>query len=297
MTYTDPSPLGAGTIGVTANAGITYFDNVSATVPASLGACCDPSAGTCTMTTDVGCPAPGIWHSDWSSCAPNPCPLPAPTLVAPADSAVCQATSGTLDWSDVSGADGYRYQIGTAPETGTEYDVTASQASYSELATGTTYYWRVKTKNLSETYGNYSGSFSFTTLPNPLAAPTLLSPADGATDQGTSGTLDWTDVTNATGYRYQIGTGCTTGTETDVTASQASYSGLAPNTTYWWRVKTKDSCNQWGDYSSCFSFAPSEAQAFFDDFNDCLTDGWSNHWVCANVGRNVFPLGHQQRAG
>ena len=32
VTYTDPSPLGAGTIGVTANAGITYFDNVPATV-------------------------------------------------------------------------------------------------------------------------------------------------------------------------------------------------------------------------------------------------------------------------
>ncbi|MEW6141525.1 MAG: fibronectin type III domain-containing protein, partial [Thermodesulfobacteriota bacterium] len=126
-----------------------------------------------------------------------------PTLLSPANGASCVATTGTLDWSDVSGATGYKVQIGTSCGSGTEYPVTSSHYGYS-LQPGTKYYWRVCTRN-SCGYGPWSGCFAFTTDPGPLGSPTLQSPANNATCQGTSGTLDWSDVSGAAGYRVQIG--------------------------------------------------------------------------------------------
>ncbi len=183
-----------------------------------------------------------------------PAILPAPTLQTPVDNATCQGVSGTLDWSDVASAAGYRVQIGASCGYGTEYDVTASQYSYAGLSAGATYYWRVKTKNTCGTYGSYSSCFSFTTDPGALGAPTLLTPINGATCQGTSGTLDWSDVANAAQYQVQLGISCGTGTESGVIASQYAYSGLLANTTYYWRVKTKNTCGTYGDYSDCFAF-------------------------------------------
>ncbi len=179
--------------------------------------------------------------------------LAAPALQAPTNGATCQAISGTLDWADVTDASAYRVQIGTVPSAGTEYDVISSTYAYSGLDAGTTYYWRVKTKNACGAYGTYSNSFSFTT-DGPLAAPTLLSPADGATDQPTSSTLDWADVVGATAYTVQIGAACGTGAETERATSETAVSGLNAGDTYFWRVKTKNACGTYGCYSACFSF-------------------------------------------
>lgn len=41
-----------------------------------VAVCCDPLTGHCVMTTQSGCPAPGIWHTEWDTCLPNPCPRP-----------------------------------------------------------------------------------------------------------------------------------------------------------------------------------------------------------------------------
>jgi hypothetical protein len=45
-------------------------------VLAPVGACCSPD-GSCAVTTEAQCVAPGIWHADWPTCNPNPCPQPA----------------------------------------------------------------------------------------------------------------------------------------------------------------------------------------------------------------------------
>jgi hypothetical protein len=36
------------------------------------GACCQAD-GACAISTEIDCPPPGIWHSEWTSCAPDPC--------------------------------------------------------------------------------------------------------------------------------------------------------------------------------------------------------------------------------
>jgi len=54
-----------------------------------LGACCDPATGGCTITTEAGCVAPLIWHPEWLSCDPNPCPPPPIPVVCCTPAGVC----------------------------------------------------------------------------------------------------------------------------------------------------------------------------------------------------------------
>lgn len=44
--------------------------------PQPVGACCDPPTGNCVMGTEVQCQTPRLWHPDWTTCYPNPCPQP-----------------------------------------------------------------------------------------------------------------------------------------------------------------------------------------------------------------------------
>ncbi len=44
--------------------------------PQPQGACCNPTTGTCTITTSLECVAPNVWHGEWTTCEPNPCPRP-----------------------------------------------------------------------------------------------------------------------------------------------------------------------------------------------------------------------------
>jgi len=92
---------------------------------------------------------------------------------------------------------------------------------------------------------------------DPLVCPSYVSPPNGVTCQSVSGRLDWSDVSGAAGYKVQIGTSCGAGSEHEVTSSYYDYSGLNPGTTYYWRVKTKNSCGEWGSYCSCWSFTTS----------------------------------------
>jgi hypothetical protein len=40
-----------------------------------FGACCLPHQ-ECRLSVQAVCASPGVWHPEWASCSPNPCPLP-----------------------------------------------------------------------------------------------------------------------------------------------------------------------------------------------------------------------------
>lgn len=73
------------------------------------------------------------------------------------------------------------------------------------------------------------------------AAPTLISPADGATGISINPTLDWSDVSSASTYGVQVSTNANftvlVVNQTGLTASQFAVSSpLNNNTTYFWRA-------------------------------------------------------------
>jgi hypothetical protein len=82
---------------------------------APVGACCQPN-GACSVTSEVGCASPGVWHGEWTSCEPNPCSdLVPPCAVSDLTGSLLGGTSVILWWT----APGDDCSEGTA----TEYDV------------------------------------------------------------------------------------------------------------------------------------------------------------------------------
>ena len=50
-----------------------------------MGACCHVNA-TCSVTTEMDCPAPSVWHGDSQACAPDPCGPPLGACCEPSGS-------------------------------------------------------------------------------------------------------------------------------------------------------------------------------------------------------------------
>src|SRR5581483_9364796 len=135
-----------------------------------------------------------------------------PTLGSPADGATAVPTTPTLSWSGVSGANTYWLTVATsdgalptdpnASSCSCVVSKNVSGTSYtlpSALGSGTTYYWEVQGFVLDANQhpvqqGQFSAHRHFTTASSLLPAPTLSSPADGATGVSQSPTLSWSAV-------------------------------------------------------------------------------------------------------
>lgn len=110
----------------------------------------------------------GLWSQVWdfttiiASLAP-------PTLIYPANNSTNISLTPNMDWTDVSGATGYRLQIATNTSfTVPVLNVVVDSVSHYQVPSGilqgyTVYYWRVATIN-GGGQGSYSTVWKFTTL-------------------------------------------------------------------------------------------------------------------------------------
>lgn len=170
-------------------------------------------------------------------------PLPgAPVLSSPADGAIDQPLAPTLDWDDASGGESYEVFCNTTGTFGTTPNATLtgspppSQFALSSLSRSTTYYWKVVAVN-SSGKTPCAKTFSFTTIPNAPGAPTLTSPANGATGLGTTVTLSWNAVTGAASYKLYCDTS-NPPTTLKTTTDQLSYPmATAYENRYYWKVE------------------------------------------------------------
>ncbi len=168
-----------------------------------------------------------------------------PSLSSPSNGATCVAYGPTnFDWGSVSGAT--QYEIYISP--GGTYTTTPSNYSRT-LNPGTTYTWKVRAKNSCGVWGSWSSTRTFTTVSTP-GSPSLTSPTNGSTGVDPSPVnFDWSSVSGATQYEINISPGGT------YTASSSNYSRTIDTcTTYSWRVKAKNSCDVWGDWSVTWNF-------------------------------------------
>jgi hypothetical protein len=128
----------------------------------------------------------------------------APALSSPADGEQICNPAPTLYWQASPFADLYRIEIDDAPDFASPLNQNSSQStetSPTPKAPGQ-YWWRVKGGNACGE-GDWSAARSFTILPMP-AAPTLLSPLNGATVASQQPTLTWSAVTGANVYDVEI---------------------------------------------------------------------------------------------
>ncbi len=169
--------------------------------------------------------------------------------IAPADGATDQPLNLILDWGNSAEATNYEYCYDTTNDnacSGWLSTGSASQASIGELSYSTTYYWQVRATNAGETTyadGSPTAFWSFTTQSPPVSPPgpfTKSAPANGATNQPLSLSLDWGDSTDATDYEYCYDTSNDNACSAWVSGgsnSQAQIDGLSPGTTYYWQVR------------------------------------------------------------
>ena len=184
---------------------------------------------------------------------PPAVPVPvAPVLLAPASAAVNQSLTPTLSWNASSGATSYNLQVSTTSNFTAAVQnfngLTAVSKALSGLANNTVYYWRVSATNASGT-SLWSATFFFTTLaavvPPPVttvSVPTLVSPADRASNVSRTPTLTWTAASGATSYNVQVSTNSTftalVVNQSGVSAtSLAITTALASRRTLYWRVQ------------------------------------------------------------
>ena len=166
---------------------------------------------------------------------PGVAPLASTTVTA------SPATSSTVNlvWTDIAGESGYRVERSADGASGwttaASLPENATTATDTGLAATTTYYYRVIATTKAGD-ASVSDVISTTTLLDPPAAPTMIAVPVSSTQID----LNWTDVGTESGYRIEVSLdgGATwneAGTQgADVTTF--SDTGLAPGTTYWYRV-------------------------------------------------------------
>ncbi len=121
-----------------------------------------------------------------------------PVLASPSNNSINQSLTPTLSWNSVTGADSYKVQVSDDPGFATfiidQSGVTDTNLNITGLTNDTQYYWRVLATN-SAGDSNWSAAFNFTTLPNIVDAPVLISPVNNAINQSLTPTLSWNTVT------------------------------------------------------------------------------------------------------
>jgi photosystem II stability/assembly factor-like uncharacterized protein len=180
-----------------------------------------------------------------------------PTLAAPADSAVNQSTTLVLSWNPATDAETYHLQVSASSDFSTtvvdDSTITATSRQVGPLTHETTYYWRVRAKNIVGTSA-WSGPRRFTTivqLPNQVF---LLAPSHAAVIQADSVQLIWRRSQPAVNrYWFEIATdSAMTNPVIDSTLTAADTAKvvrqLSNKQSYWWRVRAGNVAG-WGAFS------------------------------------------------
>ena len=173
--------------------------------------------------------------------------LAPPSLLGPDNGAVDVPLEPTLSWSGSIGAASYDVYFGTSSPPPLVTSTTGTSYAPAALAGGTVYYWRVVANgNGSST----SATWSFTTQ---VAAPALVSPANGAINVSLTPSLSWSAAAGATSYDVYFGTEAAPPLVTNATSTSYSPGTLSAGALYFWRVVARDSGS--ASSSASWSFA------------------------------------------
>jgi hypothetical protein len=186
--------------------------------------------------------------------------LGVPLLVSPANGGPNALPAPTLTWHQVNNATSYRVRVATDSTLNglpviDDSTVVDTFHVASGLQIGQKYYWRVRAKN-SIIIGNFSAAWAFT--PG-VAPPTLLSPANGSSNQPLNVTLQWSSESLADAYDVQLGTDSTFASgllvsDSLLTDTSRAVTGLSPGTVYYWRARSRNASGP-GAYSPVWSFS------------------------------------------
>ena len=187
---------------------------------------------------------PDIGAFEYSGTSQPPVP-DQPRLSSPAVGTTEVDLNVALVWERANNAASYELHVATdqtfdAPVL-TRSGITALSYTVRNMADNTTHYWRVRSSN-GVGSSDWSGVRWFTTmrLDSVPPPPTTGSPEDGMTGVSTNPQFSWNRIANAQSYRFQLSRNpnflTTIQDLSGLTGTTVDVSGLANNTTYYWRV-------------------------------------------------------------
>ncbi|HUL42823.1 MAG TPA: T9SS type A sorting domain-containing protein [Bacteroidota bacterium] len=185
------------------------------------------------------------------------------SLTSPSNSAGHQPLSGNLTWQASTNAAVYHVYFGT---TNPPPLVSSSQSSttfpYSSLNTNTTYYWSIVAVNAADTTIATAAPWSFTTIVPP-GAFNLETPSSGSANVLLSGTMTWGSSANATSYDFylDVNNPPLVKVDSNLVSANRPYSGLLPNTTYYWNVAARNGDGTVSASNGPFQFSTIDAPA------------------------------------
>ncbi len=215
----------------------------------------------------------------------------APTLNSPADGATGAATSTTFNWNVASGVTSSEIQISTnsafsaiAVDQGA---IVGTSYLAGSLSNATTYFWRVNATSSNGTSA-WSAVRSLTTIagaPSAPAAPSLLSPAQGALNIVLSPDLRWRTAPSATTYRLQLATSSSFSApvvdQSSITDTLLHVTNLSYSTVYYWRVVASNAIGT-GAWSAASDFTTADSVIVSTSvkvFQDTIGTAWrDNSW-------------------
>ncbi|MDR9414829.1 MAG: Ig-like domain-containing protein [Gracilimonas sp.] len=202
------------------------------------------------------------WTNSFSFTTKDPIPE-IPNLQAPANAATDQDTSLAFDWTAANNAQAYQFQLSEVSSFTSLIEDTSQLSNTTYQVDGldylTTYYWRVRSFGNQDTSA-WSTTFSFQTKVEAPEPTTLVEPADMAVDLDTTLTLKWRDAARADTFLVQLSEQQALTNpiiNSSITDTAITLSGLQYNTTYYWRVQSKNATGS-SSWSSTYSFTTKE---------------------------------------
>lgn len=190
--------------------------------------------------------------------------LAAPNLVSPSSGAVLAQPNNPplLTWAPSAGATGYKVEIDAdADFVGATTYATQNTSYVIPLSLGDgDWFWRVTATKGTNLNSPLSEERRF--VVSPLAAPTITSPPDDATQSLQDVVLDWTPVPGAASYDVQVSKeadfsvgSALVATVNGIVGTRYSPSITYDNASYFWRVRATDMSGQATPWTAArFSF-------------------------------------------
>ena len=264
VTLASPAPTVGVTINVQSNLPLTASVPASVTIPggetsASFTVTTFPAGNT--TTVQLSAAMDNVFQ--FASVTVTPA-AQSPSLSAisvnPASVSGGTSSTGTVTLSAAAPSGGAAVSLSeNSSATSVPASVTVPAGSTSASFTiATTTVSASTAATISAAFNGVTRTATLTVNPAGPAAPSLLSPANGATTAQTV-TLDWGDVATATSYEVQVDDTSTISApfvaNPTVTASQVTLTGL-PAQSLWWRVRARNAAGVFGPFSSTWRFIP-----------------------------------------
>ena len=173
-------------------------------------------------------------------------PPSVPTQVTPTNNQSGVTLDVLFRWTNAVLAAGYHLQVAHDTLMTNMFldDTSITDSSRNvRVAPSTAYYWRVRARNLEQTYGAFSPVHRFTSATVPPAIPIPTYPANGDTGVARNVTLLWLASPGALLYRAQVSTNISftqiIADDSTLTASQFSPGILPSRVSCYWRVRAQ----------------------------------------------------------